>query len=63
MHNGDERRFGGARAYWVQIAFIINNLSSTNMDQKVAQFREALKPEFYPWFAQYLIGTLISFSD
>jgi hypothetical protein len=47
----------------VQIAFIINNLSSTNMDQKVAQFREALKPEFYPWFAQYLIGTLISFSD
>eukprot|EP00250_Pteridium_aquilinum_P021342 c25093_g1_i1 orf=270-7661(-) len=38
-----------------KIAFIINNISSANLDTKTKEFTEVLKEQFYPWFAQYMV--------
>ncbi|KAI5070413.1 hypothetical protein GOP47_0014756 [Adiantum capillus-veneris] len=38
-----------------KIAFIINNISSANLDTKAKEFTEVLKEQYYPWFAQYMV--------
>lgn len=38
-----------------KIAFIINNISSANLDTKAKEFMEVLKEQYYPWFAQYMV--------
>ena len=38
-----------------KILFVVNNLSKENMDSKMADMREVLKPEHYQWFAAYLV--------
>ncbi|KMT00009.1 hypothetical protein BVRB_1g018420 isoform D [Beta vulgaris subsp. vulgaris] len=38
-----------------KISFIVNNISTTNMEAKAKEFSEILKEECYPWFAQYMV--------
>ncbi|KAJ7514921.1 hypothetical protein O6H91_23G065800 [Diphasiastrum complanatum] len=38
-----------------KVAFIINNISTTNLDPKAKECLEVLKEQFYPWFAQYMV--------
>ncbi|KAG6432328.1 hypothetical protein SASPL_103904 [Salvia splendens] len=38
-----------------KISFIINNLSAANVEAKAKEFSEILNPQFYPWFAQYMV--------
>lgn len=38
-----------------KILFVINNLSKENMESKLADMREVLKPMHYQWFAAYLV--------
>ncbi|KAG0608479.1 hypothetical protein M758_8G108900 [Ceratodon purpureus] len=38
-----------------KIAFIMNNISITNLDQKAKECLEVLKEEYHPWFAQYMV--------
>ncbi|XP_057807321.1 uncharacterized protein LOC131021995 isoform X2 [Salvia miltiorrhiza] len=38
-----------------KISFIINNLSAANVDAKAKEFSEILNPQYYPWFAQYMV--------
>ncbi|XP_064466564.1 CCR4-NOT transcription complex subunit 1-like isoform X2 [Ornithodoros turicata] len=38
-----------------KVAFIINNLSQINLTQKTEEFKEVLKEDFWPWFAQYMV--------
>lgn len=38
-----------------KISFIINNLSSANIETKAKEFTEVLKEQYYPWFAQYMV--------
>ncbi|KAJ0962000.1 hypothetical protein J5N97_029828 [Dioscorea zingiberensis] len=38
-----------------KILFMINNISTTNMDAKSKEFTEVLKEQYYPWFAQYMV--------
>lgn len=38
-----------------KILFVLNNMSAGNMDNKVADLRKLLSPQFYTWFAQYLV--------
>ncbi|XP_050238653.1 uncharacterized protein LOC126688113 isoform X2 [Mercurialis annua] len=38
-----------------KIAFIINNISSANIEAKTKEFTEILKEQYNPWFAQYLV--------
>ncbi|XP_027908150.1 CCR4-NOT transcription complex subunit 1 isoform X1 [Vigna unguiculata] len=38
-----------------KILFIINNVSSTNIEAKAKEFTEILKEQYYPWFAQYMV--------
>lgn len=38
-----------------KISFIINNLSSANIEAKAKEIAEFLKEEYYPWFAQYMV--------
>jgi CCR4-NOT transcription complex subunit 1 len=38
-----------------QLQFIINNLSIQNMESKLKEVKEALKPEFTAWFADFLV--------
>ncbi|KAK8770607.1 hypothetical protein V5799_012928 [Amblyomma americanum] len=38
-----------------KVAFIINNLSQMNLPQKTEEFKEVVKEEFWPWFAQYMV--------
>ncbi|KAK5954222.1 CCR4-NOT core subunit cdc39 [Knufia fluminis] len=38
-----------------KILFVINNLSKENMESKLGDLREVLKPEHYQWFAAYLV--------
>lgn len=37
-----------------KILFAINNLSPSNLDDKLADIRDVLQPEIYRWFANYL---------
>ena len=38
-----------------KIQFWVNNLSGTNMEQKVSEVGSKLTPEYYAWFANYMI--------
>ncbi|KAG0416949.1 hypothetical protein HPB47_006047 [Ixodes persulcatus] len=38
-----------------RVSFIINNLSQMNLPQKTEEFKEVVKEEYWPWFAQYLV--------
>eukprot|EP01018_Ginkgo_biloba_P022479 Gb_12251 [translate_table: standard] len=38
-----------------KIAFMINNISTTNLEAKSKEFLEVLKEQYYPWFAQYMV--------
>lgn len=38
-----------------RILFVLNNLSTANLDQKVIELRRVLTPVHFPWFAQYLV--------
>ncbi|XP_073219959.1 uncharacterized protein [Cicer arietinum] len=38
-----------------KISFIINNISSTNIEAKAKELTEILKEQYYPWFAQYMV--------
>ncbi|KAM0934312.1 putative CCR4-Not complex component, Not1, MIF4G-like domain superfamily [Dioscorea sansibarensis] len=38
-----------------KILFMINNISTTNMDAKAKEFTEVLKEQYYAWFAQYMV--------
>ncbi|XP_074263170.1 uncharacterized protein LOC141585978 isoform X2 [Silene latifolia] len=38
-----------------KISFIINNISSANVETKAKEFSEILKEQYYPWFAQYMV--------
>ncbi|KAF6141661.1 hypothetical protein GIB67_001213 [Kingdonia uniflora] len=38
-----------------KILFMINNISTSNVEAKAKEFTELLKEEHYPWFAQYMV--------
>ncbi|OAY69195.1 CCR4-NOT transcription complex subunit 1, partial [Ananas comosus] len=38
-----------------KILFMINNISTANMEAKAKEFTEVLKEQYYPWFAQYMV--------
>jgi hypothetical protein len=38
-----------------KVAFIINNISWTNLEAKAKECVEVLKDEYHPWFAQYIV--------
>lgn len=38
-----------------KVAFIVNNLSQSNLAQKTEEFKEIVKQEYWPWAAQYLV--------
>jgi len=38
-----------------RILFVLNNLSTTNLDQKVGELHRVLTAVHFPWFAQYLV--------
>ena len=43
-----------------KIAFVINNLSSQNLPEKVQEFLNLLPVEYFPWFASYFVIHRIS---
>eukprot|EP00742_Colponemidia_sp_Colp-10_P004133 GILJ01004411.1.p1 GENE.GILJ01004411.1~~GILJ01004411.1.p1 ORF type:complete len:2283 (+),score=370.59 GILJ01004411.1:173-7021(+) len=43
-----------------QVFFIVNNLSTANMDVKVGEFKQVLNDEILDWFAYYLVFKRIS---
>ena len=38
-----------------KILFMINNISSSNVEAKAKEFTEILSEQYYPWFAQYMV--------
>ncbi|XP_065859281.1 uncharacterized protein [Euphorbia lathyris] len=38
-----------------KISFIINNISTANIEAKAKEFMEILKEQYNPWFAQYMV--------
>ncbi|GAB4861940.1 hypothetical protein Ancab_037195 [Ancistrocladus abbreviatus] len=38
-----------------KVSFIVNNISSANVEAKAKEFSEILKEQYYPWFAQYMV--------
>eukprot|EP00850_Spirogloea_muscicola_P015627 SM000121S26024 [mRNA] locus=s121:298001:312953:- [translate_table: standard] len=38
-----------------KVAFIVNNISTMNLDQKAKELLDIVKEAFYPWFAQYMV--------
>ncbi|CAI0393712.1 unnamed protein product [Linum tenue] len=38
-----------------KISFIINNISTANIEVKGREFSEVLTEQYYPWFAQYMV--------
>ncbi|KAI4996557.1 hypothetical protein ZWY2020_051477 [Hordeum vulgare] len=38
-----------------KILFMINNISTSNMEAKAKEFSEVLQEQYYPWFAQYMV--------
>ncbi|XP_043707916.1 CCR4-NOT transcription complex subunit 1-like isoform X5 [Telopea speciosissima] len=38
-----------------KILFIVNNISTANLEAKAKEFTEILKEQYYPWFAQYMV--------
>jgi CCR4-NOT transcription complex subunit 1 len=43
-----------------QIHFIINNIAKSNLDSKLGELKELLQPEYYGWFATYLVEKRVS---
>jgi len=43
-----------------RVQFIINNLSMTNVDQKVGELKDIITAEFFGWLGQYLVVKRIS---
>ncbi|KAM0835821.1 hypothetical protein ACQ4PT_062703 [Festuca glaucescens] len=38
-----------------KVLFMINNISTSNMEAKAKEFDEVLQEQYYPWFAQYMV--------
>ncbi|XP_059666940.1 uncharacterized protein LOC132312554 isoform X2 [Cornus florida] len=38
-----------------KILFMINNISSSNIEAKAKEFIEIISEQYYPWFAQYMV--------
>ncbi|VVA89571.1 unnamed protein product [Arabis nemorensis] len=38
-----------------KVSFIINNISTANIESKGKEFAEILPQQYYPWFAQYMV--------
>ncbi|XP_043718243.1 CCR4-NOT transcription complex subunit 1-like isoform X3 [Telopea speciosissima] len=38
-----------------KMLFIVNNISTANLEAKAKEFTEILKEQYYPWFAQYIV--------
>ncbi|RCV47021.1 hypothetical protein SETIT_9G577600v2 [Setaria italica] len=38
-----------------KILFMINNISTSNMEAKAKEFNDVLQEQYYPWFAQYMV--------
>lgn len=51
----DEKLVVPPEAVQDKVAFIVNNLSQSNLTQKTDEFREIVKEEYWPWAAQYLV--------
>ena len=43
-----------------QIHFIVNNIAKNNFEAKSKEIKEVLKPEYFNWFANYLVVKRIS---
>lgn len=43
-----------------QIQFIVNNMAKSNIDSKITELKELLQPEFFGWFATYLVEKRVS---
>lgn len=43
-----------------QIQFIVNNMAKSNFESKSKEIKEILKPEYYSWFANYLVVKKVS---
>jgi CCR4-NOT transcription complex subunit 1 len=43
-----------------QIQFIVNNVAKSNVDGKVNELKELLLPQFFGWFATYLVEKRVS---
>ncbi|CAB3987607.1 CCR4-NOT transcription complex subunit 1 isoform X5 [Paramuricea clavata] len=43
-----------------KVHFIFNNISTNNLTQKGEELKEAVKSEFFPWLAQYLVMKRVS---
>lgn len=43
-----------------KILFIVNNISTNNLAEKIAELMPLLKLEYYPWFSQYFIQNRVS---
>jgi hypothetical protein len=37
------------------VHFIINNITTMNIEQKVNELKQHVDPEYWPWFANYLV--------
>ncbi|XP_054715657.1 CCR4-NOT transcription complex subunit 1-like [Uloborus diversus] len=51
----DEKLVVPPEAVQDKVAFIVNNLSQSNLTQKTDEFREIVKDEYWPWASQYLV--------
>lgn len=38
-----------------RVGFLINNLSSSNLEQKAKELKELLTEEYWPWFCNYMV--------
>ncbi|KAF0684179.1 Aste57867_23829 [Aphanomyces stellatus] len=43
-----------------RLHFIVNNMSISTLEAKLPEVRHLLAPEYYTWFAQYLVGKRIA---
>ncbi|RHY39810.1 hypothetical protein DYB34_008654 [Aphanomyces astaci] len=43
-----------------RLHFIVNNMSISTLEGKLAEVRHLLSPEYFGWFAQYLVGKRIA---
>eukprot|EP00126_Sphaerothecum_destruens_P005755 Sdes_comp19022_c0_seq1m9575 len=53
-HDGTEPSFEPPQIVQDKIHFIFNNLSESNLDVKIKDLREILRPEIFSWFIQYI---------
>lgn len=51
----DEKLVVPPEAVQDKVAFIVNNLSQSNLAQKTEEFKEIVKEEYWPWASQYLV--------